>query len=307
MEIKEDTTMKKNYFLRAIAVLSLAILLTLSGCSESKGMKKYTAYAIDAGEIDGGSSGTISGIRLFEIKNEALPEPQKTITLTILGKEYTADYVQSTRGRLGGASFLYRTPEKDEIIISSSGDLLEFRSSLRHSHWTTEYNCSDEEAEKINAKAIEVASGWLREMYGDNLDFEYTPKVSDTIITNSIWVRFRPNVQSDPNLPYKYALDQITFQMTTDYELLAFYPSATFGKYKGKVVPDDFTLDTVREIVGKMATDSNTKIELQCDVENWEVKQFDVFPLLDGRMVCRTFVYVNGNTEDRVEVIIPLE
>jgi hypothetical protein len=95
--------------------------------------------------------------------------------------------------------------------------------------------------------------------------------------------------------------------MTIDCRLLDYYSSETIEKYKDKKVPDDFTLDTVREIVSRMATDSSTRIELRCDADDSYSKQFDVIPLMDGRLVCRTYVYVNGNTENRVEVVIPLE
>ncbi len=300
--------MKKNLFFITIAALSLSVFLSLSGCSEPARMKKYTAYAVGLGASEGGQSGTVEGIRFYESNTDELQEPEKkTITVSFLGSEYVAEYDQTGPLSLYGAHYEYITPEKDRIQVSSSGDIVEFHSRLCESYYIDAYTCSEEEGERIKARAVEVASEWVREIYGDSLASEYSPSASNIITSNTLWVRFRADPTPGPDLPYRYMPGQITFCMTIDCRLLDYYSSETIEKYKDKKVPDDFTLDTVREIVSRMATDSSTRIELRCDADDSYSKQFDVIPLMDGRLVCRTYVYVNGNTENRVEVVIPLE
>ena len=305
--------MKRNSFSRTVAILSLTLILILSGCSESKQMKKYTAYAVgEFGGIEGGESvnrSEPSAIRTYEDNTYEIPEPkEKTITLSILGKQFTAEYDSSEHKRFGGANYVYMTPDKDIITVdSSSGTVVNIHFSRRYTYYVDEYNWTEERTEKSRPRAIENAERAFRDIYGDNPDYTYTPVVNDNITSNTIWVWIEEDHEADPDLPYKFPQIRALFTMTKDGEPLNMFSTGLIGKLKGKSVPKDFTLDTVREIVGKMAADKKTKIEPEFDFDNWDRKQFYVILLPDGRLACQTYVYVNGDAENKVEVIIPLE
>lgn len=298
--------MTRTVFKVTITLLIISLMAAMFGCSETREMKKYTAYAVCSDEKEGGESITVTGLNYYENDPGPFYEPkEKTIKISFLGSDYEAEFFESVPGRISGVSYTYLTPEKDIIEISSAGEILSFTSRLCRTYWRDDYNCSDEEAEKIKARAVENATKWAEEIYGDDLDFEYTPRVNSQIDSNMVKVRFRAKTDSDNELPYRLQPGGFTFEMTIDGELLNFYSSANMGKFKGKSVPADFTLEKVREIVNNMIEDGD--IELQCDVDGSEDKRFNVFPLTDGRLVCQTYVYVNGDTENRIEVIIPLE
>ena len=119
--------------LLSIILILISTILIFSACSASEkdqsGYLPYTAY-ISANGTEGVGSVVDAARRYTWPTDEDIPAPKdNTISVTVLGTTYNADYFGKKAQTFGRSEYIYKTNTGDKITVDGSGKILSFETS----------------------------------------------------------------------------------------------------------------------------------------------------------------------------------
>ena len=156
-----------------ICLMLLVISLCACGANKHSGgqYKAFTAY-ID-GSLPEGSGQKVRADRiLMTVKPEDLLEPRKSeISVSVLGKQYSAAYAGKDTVGYGIAGYKYETAQGDKLEVDSAGNIMQYKSAAAYDH-AERYVTADEalSPEASLAKARE----YLVQLFGKDVDYVST-------------------------------------------------------------------------------------------------------------------------------------
>ena len=290
--------MKKT--LSLIPLLTV-IALIFSACSVLDGDQTdylpYTAYIDDNG-ADGTDSIADAARRYTWVTKEDIPDPKdKTISVSILGTQYDANYFDKKAQTFGRPEYVYKTEAGDEIAVDGSGKILSFETAGSVSYYSED---PSQESVKPRMKSpeeyLEIATQFARSIYGEDVISNYVGALPQ-IASTKIWVSFSGALNQQSAY---WITDNFTINISAEGEFLAYYDSGV-NDFKNKTIPDALTNDRIKQIILDSLIDKNAQIELSNT-------KFLVI-LGDGRFACYTNFRISGVTDENewASVIIPLE
>ena len=287
--------------LLSIILLFTATILIFSACSASKkdqsGYLPYTAY-ISANGTEGVGSVVDAARRYTWPTDEDIPAPKdNTISVTVLGTTYNADYFGKKAQTFGRSEYIYKTNTGDKITVDGSGKILSFETSNSFSYYIENAYVENVKSKiKSPEEYLEIATKFAQGIYGENITSTYNGKVPQ-IITTSIQVSFFATTNKESEFRIT---DNFTINISAEGEFLAYYDYGV-NDFKNKSIPNDLTNDRIEQIILDSLINKNTQIELS------NTKTLVI--LGDGRLACYTsFKIANGNNESEwTSVVIPLE
>lgn len=293
---------RRKSVVRLSAAVAACLAVVLSGLLIFNAMlppgneyELYTAYLqynFVEGVDDSGWQRNVDPVHLFKFKRyEDIPDPkQLEITLTVLGKEYTAMY-DGKHGASYNSFYSYVTEEGDRFEINMLGKLHYFASS--------EYNSireNDKEETLSSEELLAKVTGILKRLVGEDQAARYS---EPHCVSGSkyVWYRFSP---AYGNIGGYDISDDISICLNKKGGILQFRMNNA-GAFEGKELPDGFNDDRIKEIILASLGNADFDIELS---ENRALIVLD-----DGKTACKLNFRPEGSTDGEawMTAIIPIE
>lgn len=278
-------------------VLLLTIFLTmLSACSTpDKDNFKYeplTAY-INVSSSESLGSAVSATHQYITVTADDIPEPQSNhISVSVLGTQFTAEYVDKKAQDFGLPSYTYATADGDKIAVDGSGNILSFETVSGFNYYSSE---PTREMTQNAAWYLEKATVLLEDIFGAEVSARFTGALPN-ITTTKVWVFFSPNSTTDRFT----TTESITIVLSSDGDLLSYY-THNLNAFNNVTVPSDLTDERLEQLITASLGDSTAEIELDA--------QKKLVILSDGSCACNmSFKITSGNNAGAIaDVVIPLE
>lgn len=285
----------------SIVLLLAVFILVFSACSPAddaeSGYLPMTAY-IEGGDVEGSNSEITPTRRYNFIRDEDIPEPaNNTLTVTMRGIQYEANYVRKRARSLGCPEYTYKTAAGDEISVDDNGKILFFEAAQSFGYYLMESsNKAVQAILKSPEEYLEIGTQYAREIFGDDIASRYKGSLPDTS-SNRMWVHF--SAASNYQSGYRI-LDGFTIVVSAEGDFHALY-AYNMNDLSNRAIPADLTDNDLTQII------SNSLVNKDVQIQLGSVRTLIILP--DGRFACYTSFKTSDSKSDEAwaSVVIPLE